>query len=121
MKTIAAVLAVSVAAAGAATAGAGTGRTAGGVTTVHVVLGKPSEMRFTFDRTSVPHGTVVFQLINKGVVPHDLRIDRRTSPLVAPSGKSTLRVTFTHAGRYAYECTVPGHAAAGMKGALRVT
>src|SRR4051794_38372765 len=82
MKTIAAVLAVSVAAVGAATAGAGTGRTAGGVTTVHVVLGKPSEMRFMFDRTSVPHGTVVFQLINKGVVPHDLRIDRRTSPLV---------------------------------------
>jgi uncharacterized cupredoxin-like copper-binding protein len=121
MKTIAAVLAVSVAVVGAATASAGAGRTAGGVTTVHVVLGKPSEMRFSFDRSSVRHGTVVFELINKSVVPHDLRVDRRTSPLVAPAAKGTLRVTFAEAGRYPYECTVPGHAAAGMKGVLTVT
>jgi uncharacterized cupredoxin-like copper-binding protein len=29
-------------------------------------------------------------------------------------------VTFSKAGTYPYLCTVPGHAAAGMKGVLRV-
>jgi uncharacterized cupredoxin-like copper-binding protein len=31
-----------------------------------------------------------------------------------------LRVVFRKAGRYRYLCTVPGHAAAGLKGVLRV-
>jgi len=121
MKSIAAVLAVSALLCGASAAGAASGRTAGGPPTVHVVLGKPSEMRFTFDRTSIPHGAVVFQLTNKGLVAHDLRIGGSTSKLVPPGGKTTLAVTFAKAGLYRYDCTVPGHAAAGMKGVLKVT
>jgi uncharacterized cupredoxin-like copper-binding protein len=34
--------------------------------------------------------------------------------------RGTFKVTFTKAGRYAYLCTVPTHAAAGMKGVLIV-
>jgi uncharacterized cupredoxin-like copper-binding protein len=121
MKHIAAVLAISVAAIGTTSAGAVAGRTASGNTAVHVVLGKPSEMRFTLDRTTVPHGAVVFQLVNKGVVAHDLRIAGKSSKLVPPRGTATLSVTLPKPGRYPYECTVPGHAAAGMKGVLKVT
>ena len=34
---------------------------------------------------------------------------------------ATLRVTFLRKGNYAYTCTVPGHAAAGMKGVFKIT
>ena len=33
----------------------------------------------------------------------------------------TLRVSVLKAGNYEYLCTVPGHAAGGMKGILKVT
>src|SRR5690348_9228150 len=98
MKPIAAVLAVSALLSCAAAALAASGRTAGGTTTVHVLLGKPSEMRFTLDRRSVPHGAVVFQLTNNGLVAHDLRIGGSTSKLVAPGGKATLAVRLAKAG-----------------------
>jgi uncharacterized cupredoxin-like copper-binding protein len=33
----------------------------------------------------------------------------------------TLKVTVSKPGNYEYLCTVPGHAAGGMKGTLKVT
>jgi uncharacterized cupredoxin-like copper-binding protein len=33
----------------------------------------------------------------------------------------TLRVTFLRKGTYPYKCTVPGHAAAGMRGVFTIT
>ena len=41
------------------------------------------------------------------------------TPLVAPGQSATLRLTLDR-GTFTYVCTVPGRAAAGMKGALRV-
>jgi uncharacterized cupredoxin-like copper-binding protein len=41
------------------------------------------------------------------------------TPLVAPGQSATLRLTLDR-GKFTYVCTVPGRAAAGMKGALRV-
>jgi uncharacterized cupredoxin-like copper-binding protein len=40
--------------------------------------------------------------------------------VINPGQTAKLTVTFTKAGSYPYLCTVPGHAAAGMKGVLRV-
>ena len=37
------------------------------------------------------------------------------------SQTATLKYTFKTAGKYEYLCTVPGHAAGGMKGVLKVT
>ena len=43
------------------------------------------------------------------------------TPLVDPGTSHSLTVTFTKVGKYEYLCTVPGHAAAGMRGLLTVT
>ena len=39
--------------------------------------------------------------------------------MLAPGSSATLKVVFAK-GKFAYLCTVPGHAAAGMKGVLTV-
>jgi uncharacterized cupredoxin-like copper-binding protein len=89
-------------------------------TRVTVTAGKPSEFRFKLSKTTVRHGTVVFKVVNRGTIPHDFKIRGKKTKLLTPGHSATLRVVFTKARRYAYLCTVPGHAAAGMKGMLRV-
>ena len=58
--------------------------------------------------------------MNDGGIPHNLHIDGMQTPNVDPGGSAKLTVTFTKPGKYAYLCTLPGHAAAGMKGVLIV-
>jgi nitrite reductase (NO-forming) len=41
--------------------------------------------------------------------------------VISPGKTTSVTVTFTKKGTYEYLCTVPGHAAAGMKGDLKVT
>lgn len=65
-------------------------------------------------------GKVTFVFKNVGHLAHDLRIDGKTTRLLQPGKGATLAVTFKKKGRYAYLCTVPGHAAAGMKGVFVV-
>jgi plastocyanin len=79
------------------------------------------EFRFVLSVRSVHVGTVTFRLVNRGRVAHDFKIAGKKSSMIAPGKHGLLRVTFRKAGRYAYLCTVPGHAAAGMKGVLKVT
>ncbi len=110
-------LTIGVAVAGLALAGSALA--APTATTVTVTAGKPSELKFTLSKRSVPAGTVTFKVTNKGAAIHDFKIaGKKTKPLAA--GKSaTLRVTLKK-GKAAFLCTVPGHAAAGMKGTLTV-
>jgi uncharacterized cupredoxin-like copper-binding protein len=86
-----------------------------------VTAGRPSELRFTLSKKTVPRGAVVFQVTNKGSLPHDFEIGGKKTQLLAPGESQTLKVIFPRAGRYPYLCTVPGHATAGMKGTLVVT
>lgn len=79
------------------------------------------EFAFKFSRHSAPVGKVAFTITDNGSLPHDMRIDGKTSPLIGPGSSTTLTVTFTKPGRYFYECTVPGHAAEGMEGYFTVT
>jgi uncharacterized cupredoxin-like copper-binding protein len=78
------------------------------------------EFKFVLSPRSVHTGAVVFRLVNRGHLPHDFKIAGKKSALVAPGKKAALRVVFHRARAYAYVCTVPGHAQAGMKGVLRV-
>jgi uncharacterized cupredoxin-like copper-binding protein len=80
-----------------------------------------TEFKFALSKTSVKHGTVAFKVVNKGHLAHDFKINGKKTPLIQPGKSSTLMVTFAKAGSYPYQCTVPGHAAAGMKGKLKVT
>jgi uncharacterized cupredoxin-like copper-binding protein len=65
-------------------------------------------------------GKVTFVFKNVGHVLHDFRIDGKQTPLVQPGKTAKLVVSFTKKGKFAYLCTVPGHAQAGMKGIFTV-
>jgi uncharacterized cupredoxin-like copper-binding protein len=74
-----------------------------------------TEFKFKLSSTSVAAGSVTFTIVNKGKLGHDFSIAGKKSALIAPGKSGKLTVTLK-AGKYPYKCTVPGHAAAGMKG-----
>jgi plastocyanin len=65
-------------------------------------------------------GTVTFSVRNVGHMEHNFRINGKQTRLIAPGKTSRLVVTFKKKASYHYLCTVPGHAAAGMKGVFSV-
>jgi nitrite reductase (NO-forming) len=80
-----------------------------------------SEFKFVFSKRSIPAaGTVIFTVVNKGKISHNFRIGGKTTPNLLPGKSATLTVRFAKKGRYGYLCTIPGHAAAGMKGLFAV-
>lgn len=80
-----------------------------------------TEFKFTVAPKTVKKKVpVTFTATNKGAIGHDFRIAGKKTPVVSAGGKRTLKVTFAKAGRYAYICTLPTHATAGMKGVLIV-
>jgi uncharacterized cupredoxin-like copper-binding protein len=78
-----------------------------------------TEFKFKLSKTSVSHGSVTFTVKNAGHVAHDFKIGGKKTSLISPGKSAKLTVTLK-AGKQAYLCTVPGHAAAGMKGSLTV-
>jgi uncharacterized cupredoxin-like copper-binding protein len=86
-------------------------------TTVSVTA---KEFSFKLSKSSVPHGKVTFKVVNRGKLAHDFWIAGHKTKLISPGKSATLTVTLK-VGKQAYKCTVPGHAAAGMKGKLKVT
>src|SRR5258705_3674973 len=78
-----------------------------------------TEFHFKLSKTSVPHGSVTFTVVNKGHVGHDFKIGGKKTALIGAGKSAKLTVTLKK-GKAAYLCTVPGHAAAGMKGTLTV-
>ena len=81
---------------------------------------KMKEFKFILSKQTVPHGTVTFKLVNIGKLAHDFRIAGKTSKLIQP-GKTGKFVVTLRKGSHTYNCPVPGHTAAGMKGKLTVT
>ena len=78
-----------------------------------------TEFKFVFSTTKIHAGAVTFKLVNKGKLPHNLRIAGKTSVLLGPAKSGKLVVTLKK-GKYPYTCTVPGHVDLGMKGTLAV-
>jgi glucose/arabinose dehydrogenase len=74
------------------------------------------DFSYTLSRRSAPPGRVRFVVVNKGATPHDFAIAGRKTRLLKPNGRATLDVLLAKAGTYRYRCTVPGHAALGMRG-----
>ena len=89
------------------------------VTTTKVTV-KMTEFKFVLSKKTVPHGKVIFKLVNKGKLAHDFKIGTKKSALVQPGKTGKLTVTLAK-GKHPYKCTVPGQAANGMKGVLKVT
>jgi uncharacterized cupredoxin-like copper-binding protein len=86
-------------------------------TTVKVAA---SEFKFKLSTKTARHGIVIFKVTNKGHIKHDFKIAGKKTPMLTPGKSATLKVTLKK-GSYKYLCTVPGHAAAGMKGTFKVT
>ena len=89
-------------------------------TTVAVTLGKPSEFKITVSKKTIGKGVTTFKVTNKGA--HQPRLqDRRQEDAHAEDGQDRdAEGRSLKTGKYAFLCTVPGHAAAGMKGTLTV-
>jgi uncharacterized cupredoxin-like copper-binding protein len=102
-------------------------------TTVTVSAGKPSEFKFKLSKLTVPSGAVTFAVTNAGTIPHDFKVCSsskggtatacagKATATLAPKKTAKLTITFKTKGKYEFLCTLPGHAAAGMKGILTVT
>jgi uncharacterized cupredoxin-like copper-binding protein len=80
-----------------------------------------SEFKFVLSKKTAHRGVVVFKVKNVGKIKHDFEIKGRKTRMLSPGQSETLRVTFLRKGSYPYKCTVPGHAAAGMKGVFKIT
>ena len=103
------------------------------ISNVTVTAGQPAEFHFIVAPSTVKHGIIVFKITNKGKLPHDFKLcskassslanscNGRSSGQINPGASGTLRVSVLLKGTYEYLCTLPGHAAGGMKGLLKVT
>jgi uncharacterized cupredoxin-like copper-binding protein len=93
-------------------------------TPVTVTAGKPTEFSFTLSKKTVTKGaaalTVAFKVTNRGAITHDFKIAGKKTLALKTGKTQTLSVRFTKKGKYAYLCTLPGHAAGGMKGIFTV-
>jgi uncharacterized cupredoxin-like copper-binding protein len=103
-----------------AVTGAFGGPAAQSATSVAVTAGKPSEFKFIVKPKTVKKGVVTFKVANKGALAHDFKIAGKKTKQIAKGKTTTLKITFKKAGKYAYLCTLPSHATAGMKGVLVV-
>ena len=79
------------------------------------------EFSFKLSRKSAPHGKVSFKVTNKGSLKHDFKIAGKKTKLLGHNKSATLVGTLKKGKKYSYICTVPGHAAAGMKGTFKAT
>jgi len=96
-------------------------RGTGAASLVKTINVAASEFKFVLSAKSAKRGVVIFKVKNVGKLGHDFAIDGRKTKVISPGKSATLRVVFLKKGAYPYKCTVPGHAAAGMKGVFTIT
>jgi uncharacterized cupredoxin-like copper-binding protein len=83
------------------------------------VSGKEFSFKLSSKSIARP-GKVTFNFKNAGHILHDFRINGHGTPMIKPGKTAKLTVSFSKKGKYPYLCTVPGHAAAGMRGVFTV-
>jgi len=77
---------------------------------------------FALSRRAVPAGsTVRFVVRNRGVTTHDFVVKKTRTRLLRPGQTQTITVRFPRKGRFAFLCSVSGHARLGMKGVFGVS
>ncbi len=88
-----------------------------------------TEMRFSPNRIDARAGqSVLVTIVNRGSQRHDLAFPPNGMPnlqgvetLTMPGKSTGLTISFDTPGTYLFECTIPGHAASGMTGAVFVS
>jgi uncharacterized cupredoxin-like copper-binding protein len=103
-------------------------------TIITVVSGKPSELAFQVSQNSkLPVGTYTFKVTNKGVGFHTFKFcttpvkndskntcTGKVTKTLHPGDTASFTVKITKTGKYEYLCSIPGHAAGGMKGLIGI-
>jgi len=79
------------------------------------------DFSFALSRKSVPAGsTVRFVVRNRGAQPHDFLVKKKRTGVLRPGQTQTITVAFPKKGRFAFLCTISGHARLGMRGQFGV-
>jgi plastocyanin len=78
-----------------------------------------TDFKFKWVPARLTRGVATITVVNRGQATHDLKIAGKKTKILNPGQRATLKVTLKK-GTYAHLCTVPGHAALGMKGKLVV-
>ena len=88
------------------------------------ISAKAAGLAFSTTHLTARHGIVTIRMTNLSPLPHDVAIRgngiSKSGKLVPKGGTSIVTATLKK-GVYTFLCTVPGHAAAGMKGKLTIT
>jgi plastocyanin len=81
------------------------------------------QLLFQFKNAEAPAGPLTVDMKNAAATPHNIAVQgpgvNQAGPIVQGGKTSEIKVTLKP-GKYTFLCTVPGHAAAGMKGTLTV-
>ena len=81
--------------------------------------------KFNTKTLTAKTGGVTITLTNKDSSPHNVAIKQGTKVIkkgaVVAKGKKSVATATLKKGSYTFYCSVPGHEAAGMKGALKVS
>jgi plastocyanin len=106
---------------GAAAGGGGGG---GGGQTISISADPKGALKYNTTKLSAKAGSDTFDFTNDAPIAHDFTIETSSGQKVAATpifSGGTKSVTATlKPGTYKFLCTVPSHAAAGMKGTLTV-
>ena len=79
------------------------------------------QLLYLYKNATAPAGPLTINSQNKSQTIHDISVPgQATGKQVKGGGTSTIKVDLKP-GKYTFLCTVPGHAAAGMKGTLTIT
>ncbi|SRR6476469_1251136 len=130
-RALAAVVALLAAGAGAAGAVVSTHSSAK-ANVITVIAGKPSELKFALSKsTKLKVGTYTFKVTNKGLGFHTFKFCTapvktaakntcvgKVTKTLKPGQSASFSVTIKKAGKYEFLCSIPGHAAGGMKGLI---
>lgn len=81
-----------------------------------------TEMKFAPAKLTIPaHTDVTIIFVNRGVIPHNIRINELGIDIdIKPRQQATIVIN-APPGTYRYSCDLPGHSLGGMRGTLTVT
>jgi plastocyanin len=96
---------------------------ASGATTLRLTASPTGALKFDKKTLTAKAGRVTIRMQNPSPLPHNVALKGKgvaaKGKIVTKGGTSTVAATLKK-GRYTFYCSVPGHAAAGMKGVLIV-
>jgi plastocyanin len=79
-----------------------------------------SDIKYDVVTIKAKPGPLKITLVNDGAIYHTLKINTTDLELKANGGKTDTGTVTLSKGTYDFDCTVSGHAAAGMKGTIEV-